>query len=184
MHYKTFNAALQPLNGRSPAPISYARYGSDLIGGQPNSRGFAALLSAYRASGGTLRGDEMARLLQARQRGDFVSLDRLMVSGEVFGFDWNHAWWVPMFQFEPRDLSIKFGVRRVLAELLAVFDHWALAAWFAQPNALLQGWRPIDLLDANGPAVFAAARADRFVAAGSFQSPKTDYSNRREHGWI
>lgn len=141
-------------------------YESENIGGTPNSRGFTVLLSAYQATGGALRGDELARLLQARRRADLSSLARLIVSGGIFSFEWRNTLWVPMFQFEPCDLSIKQGPRKVLEELATVFDRWTLAAWFAQPNSWLEGMRPVDLLDSNLPAVFAAARADRFVAAG------------------
>ena len=136
------------------------------IGGVPNSRGFRALLWAYRATGGAARGEALVGLLQARRRGDLASLTRHIVSGEIFSFEWRHTFWVPMFQFEPGDLSIKHGPRKVLAELVTVFDSWSLAAWFAQPNSWLKRQRPVDLLDSNLPAVFAAARADRFAANG------------------
>ena len=71
-----------------------------------------------------------------------------------------------MFQFELRDLSVKQGPRKVLAELSPVLDGWALAAWFARPNSWLNDRSPVDTLDSNLAAVLAAARADRFVASG------------------
>ncbi|HEX7441459.1 MAG TPA: hypothetical protein VF319_15325 [Caldimonas sp.] len=120
----------------------------------------------YRATGGTARGDDLARLLEDHPRGSFVSLARLIASGEVFGFERQHTFWVPMFQFELRDLSIKEGLRQVLAELVTVFDGWALALWFVRPNSSLKDGRPVDLLDSNLAAVLDAARTDRFVAAG------------------
>jgi hypothetical protein len=89
-----------------------------------------------------------------------------MGSGDIFSFEWDDTAWVPMFQFEPLDLSIKPGPRRILSELESVFDGWMLAAWFAQPNSWLQGRRPVDLLDADCTAVSAAARIDRFIAVG------------------
>ena len=129
-------------------------------------RGFTALIDAYRASGGTARGDDLARLLEDHHRGNFVSLARHIVAGEVFAFEWRHIFWVPMFQFDLGDLSIKPEPRLVLAELASEFDGWALATWFAQPNTWLNAQRPLDLLESNLPAVLAAARVDRFIAAG------------------
>ena len=130
----------------------------------PSSRGFKALLAAFQATGGAARGDELAGLMADRQLGTLASLARSIVSGDVLSFEWRHSFWVPMFQFEPDDLSLKKGSRKVLAELVKVFEPWAIAAWFAQPNSWLKCQRPVDLLDSNLSAVFAAARADRFVA--------------------
>jgi len=132
----------------------------------PKDRDFVAMHAAYRGSGGMARGDDLARLLEDRQRGDFVSLARLIVAGEIFSFEWHHSFWVPMFQFELRDLSTKAAAHQVLAELARAFDGWALALWFTQPNSCLDGQRPVDLLDSNLPAVLGAARTARFIAVG------------------
>ena len=136
------------------------------ISSVPSSRGFKALLAAFQATGGAARGDELAGLMADRQLGTLASLARNIVSGEVLSFEWRHSFWVPMFQFELDDLSLKKGPRKVLAELVKVLEPWAIAAWFAQPNSWLKYQRPVDLLDSNLSAVFAAARADRFVANG------------------
>ena len=135
-------------------------------GGLSSDREFAAMRTAYGATGGIARGDDLARLLEDSQRGDFVSLARLIVSGQVFCLDWHHNSWVPMFQFDLRDLSINQGPRRVRAELGNEFDGWSLGAWFARSNSWLNGRRPVDLLDSNLSAVLEASRADRFIAAG------------------
>lgn len=152
-------------NRERPTPEVPADPPAVVIDRRPSSAGFAALLSAYRSSGGTARGDDLARLLADHHRGDYVSLARLIVAGDVFGFEWRQTLWIPMFQFDARDLAIKQGARQVLAELTADFDGWALAAWFANGNTWLGGHRPVDLLDRDLPAVLDAARADRFVAA-------------------
>ena len=144
----------------------YRTHVPDTMGCEPNSRGFAALLAGFKSSGGLWCGDDLARLLEYRQCGDLGSLARLMVSGDIFSFQWQGNVWVPMFQFDPSQLSVKQGARQVHGELAPVFDGWMLAAWFAQPNTWLKGRRPVDLLDLNFPAVCAAARADRFVATG------------------
>ena len=130
------------------------------------SAAFAALVNAFRASGGTARGDDLARLLEDHQQGDFVSLARLIASGHVFGFDWRGVLWIPMFQYDLRTLSIRPGPHQVLAELAGAFEGWALASWFAQPNAWLGDRKPVDLLDSDLAGVLQAARADRFIAAG------------------
>ena len=132
----------------------------------PKDRDFVAMHAAYRASGGMARGDDLARLLEDRRRGDFASLARLIVAGEIFSFEWHHSVWVPMFQFELRDLSTKAAPRQVLAELSHGFDGWTLAVWFARPNPCLNGQRPVDLLDSNLPAVLDADRTARFIVAG------------------
>jgi len=136
------------------------------IDGRPSSAGFAALLGVYRSSGGSARGDDLARLLEEHHRGDYVSLARLIGTGAVFGFEWRQTLWIPMFQFDPRDLAVKPGLRQTSWSLAADFDGWALAAWFASGNTWLGGHRPLDLLESDLPAVLDAARADRFIAAG------------------
>ncbi len=76
---------------------------------------------AYRASGGTARHDAVARLLEQRRRGDAPGLSGLIASGAVCGFAWRDSVWVPLFQFDPVDMSIRSGSRRVLdADLPAV----------------------------------------------------------------
>lgn len=136
------------------------------VGAMPSSRGFVAMLTAYRGTGGTARGDDLAQLLEDRRQGDFVSLARRIVAGDVFGFEWRHTFWIPMFQFNPGDLSVNPRSKQVLAELSNDFDGWALAAWFAEPSSWLGGAKPVDLLDSDIAAVLGAARADRFIAAG------------------
>jgi hypothetical protein len=138
----------------------------DEIGDSPSDTGFIALRAAYRASGGTARGDDLARLLEDCRNTDFDSLTRLIVSGKAFGFDWNHLFWVPMFQFDLNDLTLKQGSVQVVAELAKSFEGWTLAAWFVQRNSWLNQRRPVDLIDAHLHEVLAAARADRFVATG------------------
>jgi hypothetical protein len=160
---------------RGTAAPSFPRIGSQAPGRQaaapraglaPQASQFLALRAAYRAHGGLARGDDLARLLEDKQRGDFVALARLIVARQVFGFEWHGCLWMPLFQFELHDLSVREAPRQVLAELGAVFDSWSLATWFTQPNVWLCEQRPIDTLGKNLPAVLDAARADRFIANG------------------
>ena len=152
------------MNTMTPPADAVPRPGTDLD--QIHSeRDFTTLRAAYRGSGGIARGDELARRLEDHRCGDFVSLARLIVSGEVISFEWRNSYWVPMFQFAPGDLSLRRGPLRVVAELAPVLDGWAIASWFAQPNCRLVDRRPIDLVDSNLPAVLDAARAERAQAA-------------------
>ena len=137
-----------------------------LIGDAPTAGGFAALLAAYRPTGGTARGDDVARLLDDHRLGDFEGLARMLASSEVFGFEWLSTLWIPMFQFELRDLSIKPGAQLVMAELGTSFDGWARAAWFALPNSWLNDRRPVDLMATELHEVLGVARIDRFIATG------------------
>ncbi len=136
------------------------------VGAQPSSAGFVAMLAAYRDTGGTARADDLARLLQDRQHGGYVSLARLLAHGKVFSFEWRGSRWVPMFQFDLNDLSVRPGLQQVLVELSGEFDDWSLAAWFAEPNSWLDDQRPVDLIATDLKSVVEAARADRFIAAG------------------
>lgn len=136
------------------------------MGSPADAAHFDALRHVFRQTGGIARGDDLGRLLEDRHSGDFVTLARFIAAGEVFGFEWRAMFWVPMFQFELRDLTLKYGARSVLSELSPVFDGWRLSVWFAEPNSWLADRIPVDLLDHDLRAVRDAARADRFVATG------------------
>jgi len=132
----------------------------------PTRGGFAALLAAYRASGGTARGDDVARLLEDHRLANVIGLAQLIATNEVFGFEWRTTIWIPMFQFDLHDLSVRPSARMVLAELGDGFDGWARAAWFAQPNSWLERRKPVDVMDKDLNQVLSAARADRYIAVG------------------
>ena len=131
-----------------------------------NHNGFDALVEAYKPSGGTARADDLALLLAHVNKGDFVSVAKRIVSRDILSFEWQNHFWVPMFQFNRQDLSVKPEVRRVARELTAVLDNWTLATWFTEPNAWLKDQRPVDMVESCFSDVLHAARADRFVAAG------------------
>jgi len=145
-----------------PAPVDGNVGPSDA----PSSAGFTALLAAFRATGGTARGDDVARLLEDHGLATFVGLARLIAASEVFGFQWRATLWIPMFQFDMRDLSVRPSAGLVLAELGHGLDDWARAAWFARPNAWLQNRPPVDLIETQLDQVLSAARTDRFIANG------------------
>lgn len=125
----------------------------------PSGCGFIALLEVFRDSGGTAPGDVVARLLEDHQRGDGVSLAKSIHQGHLFGFEWRNSLWVPMFQFDADDLTIKPAVQAVRAALPELGSGWAVAVWFASRNELLEGRRPVDLLEDELERVLDAARA-------------------------
>jgi hypothetical protein len=127
--------------------------------GEPDSRGFIALLAAFRATGGTAPAEIVDRLLQARPTGRAVSLAQLIDTGEAFGFEWRRTVWIPMFQFNPDDLSVKADAQDVRAALPSQWSGWSLASWFAAPNARLDGRNPVDMLGRHLHDVLLAALA-------------------------
>jgi hypothetical protein len=132
------------------------------VGDVPSGRRFIALLEAFRNTGGTAPGEIVGRLLQEHQCGDAVSLAKLVFTGQVFGFEWRENLWIPMCQFDPKDLALKPAPQQVRAELPALWPGWTTASWFAAPNAWLAGEAPVDLLNSNLPAVLQAARSTRW----------------------
>lgn len=127
---------------------------------------FEGLQQACREHGGLARADDLNRLLEDYRLGDFVSLARQLGSGELICLNWRQTIWVPMFQFDLRDLSVKPGLRAVLAALAPVFDAWEATEWFIRPSEWLEGRCPCDRFQHHLPEVLMAARTDRFVVAG------------------
>lgn len=134
--------------------------------GLPIDCEFVRMQLAYEPTGGLAKGNDLARWLENLRPGAFANLAKLILSGEVFAFRWHDEYWIPLFQLDPVDLSVKQASKRVLAELAGVFDGWTLATWFAARNSWLDNKRPVEMLDSHVSAVLEAARADRFVADG------------------
>ncbi len=121
---------------------------------------FIALLNAYRASGGLADGSEIA----ARQPLSGLSaLGRAITARTVVSLDWAGQRWLPIFQFEPGDLTVRPPVRVLIEELSDVLDDWELADWFVEPNAWLGGAPPLRLVDTDFDRVHDTARALRFA---------------------
>lgn len=165
IHSKPNSPSLQPAQQIAIAPYPHEMPLMAMTNVN-NRHGFDNMIDVYRTSGGTARADDLALLLEERQKGDFVSLARRMVTQDIFNFKFHDHFWIPMFQFDVSDMSIKKEVRRVINELNTVLDNWTLALWFTEPNAWLNEKKPIHLIARQFPEVLAAARADRFVAAG------------------
>jgi hypothetical protein len=146
-----------PAIGQRPAGIGQH---PAAIGQFPTDAGLAAMRTAYRATGGVACGDDLTRLASVYPHLEVAYLARRVAAGEVFGFDWRHSLWIPMFQFDLRDLSIRTGPRRVTDVLAPALDGWTMAAWFIRANVRLNERRPVDRLDSDLEAVLDAATRD------------------------
>jgi hypothetical protein len=154
----------EPLTGLPPV-------GRSQIGDAPSAEGFVAMLGLYRHTGGIERAADLAWLLDESSAAPGAALAGaphepgymadLIKSGAVFGFRWRDTFWVPMFQFDLRDMSVKSSPRDVRVALAREYNPWGLAAWFAQSHAQLTYMSPVDMLDVNLPAVLHVAHTDR-----------------------
>jgi Protein of unknown function (DUF2384) len=127
---------------------------------------FRSIDTACRATGGLASSDDLATLFESRGVGDFMALARMVGANDVFGFSWSDTFWIPLFQFDLSDLSLKRTPQKARTELGRNFDDWELATWFTSPNVWLQNRAPVDLLDSDSQSVLDAARAERFVVEG------------------
>ena len=142
--------ALQPTQHDSDANAA--------IFDQPTGAGFIALLERFRATGGTAPSEIVVHLLAEHHADTPVSLHRLIANGQVFGFTWRAALWIPIFQFDAEHLNVRPTVKSVLAALPADWSGWTIARWFTTANERLGGHNPVDSLDADANNVLAAAQ--------------------------
>ena len=126
---------------------------------------FVQMLNGFRSSGGLARLSEVVSLSERRGGLDFASLSRSLAHREIICFEWQSEGWLPLFQFDPLDMTIRSQIKPVVAELSCIYGPWDLAFWFSQPNPWLACRTPADSLLSDLPTVLQAARADRFVSA-------------------
>jgi hypothetical protein len=127
---------------------------------------YLAMARAYRRTGGLLSGDDLAMRLRKRSTQPLSLVARWIVSREVVCLKWQTQTWLPLFQFDPADMSLRSEVSGVVGELAGAMEDWDLALWFSQPNPWLDGAMPVDAIDSDQPAVLDAARVARFIARG------------------
>lgn len=127
-----------------------------LAGDAGRDRCFVSMLRAFRETGGLVRGDEVAELLAQRGAGDVSRLARWIVSREVIAFDWRGELWVPLFQFDLADMSLRPEVRQIARTLESSLDAWGVAVWFSAANARLDERAPVELLLENPAALLAS----------------------------
>jgi hypothetical protein len=124
-----------------------------------NDGEFIAALDAYRPSGGLLPAEELLSSFRRRCGHELATLARWIVARQVVSFTWQARTWLPMFQFNPDDMTPRSELTPVMAELSAAFDDWEAAQWFVTPNAWLGECTPVALVAVDVPAVLLAARA-------------------------
>ena len=154
------------LHARSPvvAPAS----GPD-EGRQGSDRQFIALLTGFRNSGGLARAQEVATRCKARDEACVLALARWVLAGEVVRVEWGQQIWLPLFQFDPRDMSRRAGLGDALAELSLPPGSWELARWFSAANTWLEELSPAEVLAHDSAAVLQAARAKSLGVMGASQ---------------
>jgi len=157
-------AALQQ-GGATPAP-GLPGHVLDWLPVAPE-RQLAALMANLQASGGVMGGDAVVTLLREHREQSISWLARSVVRREIVHVSWREQLFVPMFQFDRNGMKVHEVVRDVLATLTPVLDDWALATWFAEPNARLRNRRPADIVGPEPQAVREAARLVRRTAAGA-----------------
>jgi len=149
-----------------PCRSSLATQELSLRASNSSQRQFAMMTQCYREQGGLLTCNEVARLVGEHSDQSTSRVAHWIVDRRVVSLSWRTQIWLPLFQFQPCDMSLRGDTERVVHELAPVFDDWELAVWFANPNGWLDGARPLEALAYDLPAVLDAARADRFVAKG------------------
>ncbi len=122
---------------------------------------FMAMQDTYRELGGLARVQEVFTIYKTRHGRDIASLARCIAKREVLSFDWRSQVWIPLFQFDGSDMTLRSGFAAVLASLNPDYGPWSIAMWFAKPNAWLQGATPASVLHRDAAQVLTAARARR-----------------------
>jgi hypothetical protein len=128
--------------------------------------GHDAVMAAFIRHGGLRTDDEVQIMLRRHTSQPLSVLAKGIVQRRIVSITRVGQRWIPLFQFDRATMTVLGGVAAVVAELAPVLDDEELAAWFAMPNRLLDGYAPVRF-DRNGwLPVIAAARADRFLVAG------------------
>ena len=132
-----------------------------------------ALLQPYRTTGGLATSDHAAMLLGRYRDQPISQLARWIVARKILSFESQGERWVPLFQFDLRDMSPRPQVADVLAELGEAFDELEAAAWFARPCRWLQGDVPLVMVEIDPGAVRQAALMDRYIACAARKAEKS-----------
>ncbi len=130
---------------------------------------FVSLLNAFRSSGGLARANEVASQFQRYGDQPISVLGGWLIKRHAIAFEWHSKLWMPLFQFNPSDMTLRAGLAEILAEFVVVFNDWDLASWFTKPNPWLADRLPADALALAAPQVLWAARAERSAVASNLQ---------------
>lgn len=133
--------------------------------GNPSEQDYAfiALQNAYRPHAGLMRLHNLAACGPVRSQGQECDVEDLVDAGQLFGFTWNDALWIPLFQLDMPGPTVAIGPQAARAALGLQHDGWALASWFVRPHPRLANRSPIECLGTHLPDVLDAAHADRWT---------------------
>ena len=120
----------------------------------------------YSRSGGVLSGQEVSLLMRRHCDQPVSQLARWIVNSNIISFDHQGQTWIPLFQFDQEQMTIKPAVSALLAELAPRINGNELAVWFVSPNECLSGATPLEAIEVDFAAVLKAASADRFAMRG------------------
>lgn len=121
---------------------------------------------AFRATGGLLPMDQVLTLFRRHGGPGADALCDWIRERKAIAFEWDGETCLPMFQFSRKTLMVHHSLAPVLRELAAIHDGWETANWFALPNSWLTELLPVDMLVRDLPAVWYAARVERFIGLG------------------
>jgi hypothetical protein len=158
---EVFHTVTQQRNWRGLGPTCEQSEADREAEEQQRDMQFVNLLNAFRESGGLARANEVASQFQQRSQQNISVLGGWLVKRQAIGFEWHSKLWIPLFQFNPSDMSLRPGLAGILSELVVVYNDWELASWFAKPNPWLSESLPADALVQAAPQVLWAARAER-----------------------
>jgi hypothetical protein len=127
---------------------------------------FIDLLGSFRGCGGLARAEEALAWLDGEVEQGLTMLARWIALRQIVSFEWQAQTWLPLFQFDRRDMSIHPQLPPIVAELSGVFDAWELAHWFARSNTTLDGLTPAEAFRDDPSMVLQAARTERFAIEG------------------
>ena len=124
------------------------------------------MVGVYTASGGLSTAEDVEKMLRQCIDQPISTLAKWIVRRSIVILQWRMKTFLPLFQFDLRDMSLRPEPSAVVRELTSAFDDWELACWFSEPNSWLRGERPVERIGVDFAEVLMAARADRFVALG------------------
>ncbi len=154
--------ALRLAHGATPVAPGLPGYGCTL----PIDAQFIDMLASFRGCGGVARTDEALAWLDGEVEQGLSKLARWIAQRQVVSFEWQAQTWLPLFQFDRRDMSIRPELAPIVGELRGVLDASELATWFSRPNSTLEGLSPAEAFQDDPISVLQAARTDRFAIEG------------------
>ena len=122
---------------------------------------FIEMMDAYRQSGGLARLQELASLRGSGAPVDIANLANCISRRELICFEWQSYAWLPLFQFDLSDMTLRPQLQRIVAELSCIYNPWEVAFWFTQPKPWLSDRAPADTAALEFATLLQHARADR-----------------------